>query len=448
MIAHTSPISCVTTSGPYIATAGYDNRVILWKDGASVARGFHDHLANQCTFNPSGALLASSSSDYTARIWSVPTMQLESVLTGHSDDVEGLAFHPSKPWIATTSRDKTVRIFELNGRQISVLTGHCADVLSVEWAHDGARLLTSGDDGTLRLWEPKTSRLLATIDFDGIETDTVAIANDETVFAGNDNGEIVVLKEREVVATVPAHRSGIKRLVYSSERRKLISLSYDRTFGVWEYDRTHRSLSRVFSDSIAHVVWPRSCAFFGENSIAFGTFGSSYATYDTVLRKWQLERVEATDGRNAVCVADDVAYSVGDAGVVYADSNKLVQLDSLCNFIHKCGEFLVCGGQDGTLYDAKTGRRYHQHHAPLNCACSISLPTGRHLFVGTYSGDAIVFRTSSETNGIEFVRTLKLHKNAIKGLAVSTSHLFSVSATSDAAFHSLETFECEKLVSG
>lgn len=92
MIAHRSPISGVDAFGErLVATAGYDNQVILWDRAtkSSLSRVFHDHLANQCRFSRDGRLLVTASSDYTARIWSVPSMRMVAVLCAHDDDVEG-----------------------------------------------------------------------------------------------------------------------------------------------------------------------------------------------------------------------------------------------------------------------------------------------------------------------------------------------------------------------
>jgi WD40 repeat protein len=82
MIEHTSPVSGIAAyEDKYVATAGYDNQVILWDQstGSPINRVLHDHLANQCAFNPDGSLLVTSSSDYTARVWSVPELRLVAV---------------------------------------------------------------------------------------------------------------------------------------------------------------------------------------------------------------------------------------------------------------------------------------------------------------------------------------------------------------------------------
>jgi WD40 repeat protein len=69
---HVGPIAGVAAHGSWIASAGYDNRLILW-DATSrraLARSAHDHLVNACAFSHDGRYLVSASSDYSARIWS------------------------------------------------------------------------------------------------------------------------------------------------------------------------------------------------------------------------------------------------------------------------------------------------------------------------------------------------------------------------------------------
>ena len=94
-----------------MATAGYDNRLILWSGREALARAFHDHLVNQCAFDRAGRSLVSASSDYTARVWTLPELRLQTVLGDHRDDVEMAVFAPSGERIATASRDHCVRVF-------------------------------------------------------------------------------------------------------------------------------------------------------------------------------------------------------------------------------------------------------------------------------------------------------------------------------------------------
>ncbi len=220
MRTHLSPLSGVATfSDQYIASAGYDNQVILWdaKTKESIYSVRHDHLANQCQFHKSGKYLISSSSDFSARLWSVPDMKLVAVLSGHQDDVEMSSFHPSKELIATASRDHKVRVFDFSGKIIHLFEGHEADVISVVWSEDGLSLISSSDDGTVRSWDLALDKCSDIKDFEEVETDTLVIFPDQTLYLGNDLGEIVIVKGEET-SRIKAHKSGIKRLIHCPER--------------------------------------------------------------------------------------------------------------------------------------------------------------------------------------------------------------------------------------
>src|SRR5690242_16443399 len=112
MIQHSGPISGIAAyRDKLIATAGYDSQVILWDQasGRALNRVWHDHLANQCSFSADGTRLVTSSSDYTARLWSVPGLRLLSLFNDQDDDVEMSVFHPARDLVATASRDHKLR---------------------------------------------------------------------------------------------------------------------------------------------------------------------------------------------------------------------------------------------------------------------------------------------------------------------------------------------------
>ena len=57
-----------------------------------------------------------------------------------------------------------MRVWEAgSGRLLHTLTGHTGPVLAVGWSPDGSRLVSGGDDGTVRVWEAGSGRLLHTL---------------------------------------------------------------------------------------------------------------------------------------------------------------------------------------------------------------------------------------------------------------------------------------------
>jgi len=70
------------------------------------------------------------SGDRSANIWDVRSRQLVRRLTGHTHWIRGCALSPDDRWVATTSADRTIRIWDF-------ATGRCLTALRV-----GARLTT------------------------------------------------------------------------------------------------------------------------------------------------------------------------------------------------------------------------------------------------------------------------------------------------------------------
>ncbi len=431
---HQAPISGVAAyEDAYVLTAGYDNQVILWdqRTGAPLARAWHDHLANQVAFSPDGKHAVTASSDYSARIWTVPGLRLVAVLADHDDDVEMACFSPVAPLVATASRDYLVRVFDFTGTVVARLRGHTSDVISVAWSADGSELISSSDDGTIKRWSLRDKVIVGDVDLHGVETDTVTIAADGTVYAGDDNGEVLVVRDGSV-EPVQAHDAGIKRLVLDGGRGMLISLSYDRKMALWSVASTVPTL--ISTSALPTDVWPRSAAFAGESTIVFATFGSTYRTFDYRRGTWSDRPVDPTPGINAV-LTDSAGsrWTVGDAGIVRRDGVTVREMGSLCNFLVESGGRLLTGGQLGAAFDVASGRTIHQHRSPLNCAVEIEHQTGPLVVIGTYTGEGLVFRLAP--SGDTLVKTLPLCTNAVKGLAVSGDLLMAVSADRAAVWH-------------
>lgn len=437
MIRHRGPISGIAAyHDRFVATAGYDNQVILWAADRKqpLARSFHDHLANQVSFSPDGKYLLTSSSDYSARLWSVPDLKLLTVFSDHDDDVEMSVFHPTEPLVATASRDHRVRVYDFGGVLRNVFEGHTADVISVAWTERADELISSSDDGTIKRWSLHAAEAIADIDLGGVETDTVALAADGTTFAGNDKGEIIVL-DGDRITRHPAHDAGIKRLVYNAGNQLLVSLSYDRALRVWDVSDGFR---QVASSSLPSQVWPRSCAFLNDATLVFATFGASYATYRIPEEVWDLGGVEPTEGVNAVIRNAGRTLAIGDGGLLWEDGAERQSLGSLCNFLVRVGDRVVTGGQMGVLFDAYTGERLFQHRSPLNCGAAFERDGIPHVVIGAYTGEGLVFTTAPE---FKHVATLSLHANAVKDVAVAGDEIFSVCADTGASWFSVSGLE-------
>lgn len=99
--------------------------------------------------DPSGEIVcAGSLDDFDIHLWSVQTGQLLDRLQGHEGPVSGLSFGTEGGLLASTSWDKTVRVWSIFGRQLHVEPwSMTSDVLSVAMRPDSKQVAVATLDG-------------------------------------------------------------------------------------------------------------------------------------------------------------------------------------------------------------------------------------------------------------------------------------------------------------
>jgi WD40 repeat protein/tetratricopeptide (TPR) repeat protein len=237
--------------GRMVATASRDCTVKLWNvDGTLLttlvdnsntnlqnvkadceARASHSDFVLASSFSPNGELVATASRDCTVKLWKIDGTLVRTfqdselkrsrealgetcvARPSHNDYVLGLSFSPNGRSIATASRDKTIKIWSLEGQLLNTLRSHTERVNSVSFSPNGELLVSGGDDQTVRLWN-RDGALLRTIE------------KQENYDAG--------------------HNSYVTGVVFSPDGRTLASAGWDNTVKLWDLEGT---LLKEFSDS-------------------------------------------------------------------------------------------------------------------------------------------------------------------------------------------------------
>lgn len=187
----------------------------------------------------------------------VQAQSLETIIQkGHELAVTSIAVSPDSNYVATGSKDKSIKLWELKtGREVRSLLGHEMTVNSIRFSPDGKQLISGSNDKTIRIWDLTTGKSLQTIS----TTDyIIAVAVDPLkrffVAGGyNDSGYpdsamVYDLKSYKLIRKLPIDARNTLGIMFSPDGKLLAFGEDNRVASVFSTDTWQRIHQFTFTD--------------------------------------------------------------------------------------------------------------------------------------------------------------------------------------------------------
>ncbi len=315
---HTDIIQSVSFSpdGQRIATASYDNTVILWhRDGSliRILRG-HTQAVMSVSFSPDGKTIASASGDKTVKLWSIDGTQLKT-LKRHNDWVYSVSFSPDGKTIASASGDKTVKLWTLNGKELKTLNGHGAEVYSVSFSPDSKTIASASGDKTVKLWT-REGKPLRTLTGHNATVLSVSFSPDGKTIATASADQTVKLwtHEGKPLRILKGHTAKLLNVSFSPDGKTIATASYDSTIKLWNRNGKELSTLKGHTSRV--------------NSVSFSPDSKTLASVsnDKSVKLWQLDHSWLTLLRGHTEKVTRVSFSPDGKTIATASDDKSVKL--------------------------------------------------------------------------------------------------------------------------
>jgi WD40 repeat protein/energy-coupling factor transporter ATP-binding protein EcfA2 len=261
-------------NGKYLISTGYRGEIILWSTNTGKIKNTVDHQAvvYDVNFSKDDSLVASSGKDGTIKIWKIENEKINPIpivldatkfiqstkyKSGQDYNILGVDFDPNNNnRIAFGGADGSVKFWDIQSQKPSepLGTNHEGYVVLVKFSQNGRRLVSSDQNGIIKIWNTHNDdlkKLLGEIKGHTKEIYGLAFSPDDKILASASADTTIKLWQindviEQYQTKIPpttidkewtilkGHTDIVNRAEFSHSGKFIASASDDRTVRIWK----------------------------------------------------------------------------------------------------------------------------------------------------------------------------------------------------------------------
>lgn len=217
-------------------------------NGSTSVLSGHTAQVNDIAWSPDSSSLLSVGSDKKAIIWDVSSASALKTIDGYS--VAGTcAWSPADNYIAvgfngiaqgpsSPPRDVNISLYDTSGVFYGNLTGHSMPPSAISWAGNGTCLASSSTDTHLIIWNAASRTIVKNLQT-FIPLYAVSYSPDSTMVATGGKGgylRIVNATTGSLISNMPGHQGSLNAIGWASNSTYLVTGGSDCTSRLWRTD--------------------------------------------------------------------------------------------------------------------------------------------------------------------------------------------------------------------
>lgn len=272
---------------------------INWKNIEVKTLTGHSDAVGIVAFSPDGKTLASGSKDKTVKFWNVAEGKVIRSFDGDGGVIWAIAFSPDSRRFATGSSFGRIMLWNPATGELMQILDYEAAIWAVTFSPNSRNLASAYEDKTIRIWNVETGKQVQQLSEHSDYVYSVAISsNGKTLVSGSKDGTVKIwnMGTGTLIHNLRGHSSEVRSVAISPDGKRVVSGGYDNMVKIWNTETGE--LIRTLQGHKGEIV-----------SVAISPDGKIIASgsRDGTIKLWNLNTGELI---NTLSGHSDEVYSV------------------------------------------------------------------------------------------------------------------------------------------